>query len=96
VAAIDWAPNTNWIVTVSHDRYAYVWTWEQVMVTWQWNPVLVILRMSRAATSVKCIADGERAKNTPQSFDGPDSSPLPQFAVGSGASYVAVCSYDGR
>jgi len=76
IAAIDWAPTSNRIVTVSHDRNAYVWTWQEVQGVKIWNPVLVILRMSRAATCVKWTADERK------------------FAVGSGASCVAVCSYD--
>eukprot|EP00299_Pterocystis_sp_00344_P012374 c5932_g1_i1.p1 GENE.c5932_g1_i1~~c5932_g1_i1.p1 ORF type:complete len:382 (+),score=95.14 c5932_g1_i1:57-1202(+) len=53
VSAIDWAPNTNRIVTVSHDRNAYVWRFEEGT----WQPTLVILRFSRAATSVKWSSD---------------------------------------
>eukprot|EP00999_Lentomonas_sp_LEN2_P002869 NODE_733_length_1231_cov_80.584239_g693_i0.p1 GENE.NODE_733_length_1231_cov_80.584239_g693_i0~~NODE_733_length_1231_cov_80.584239_g693_i0.p1 ORF type:complete len:360 (-),score=97.00 NODE_733_length_1231_cov_80.584239_g693_i0:45-1124(-) len=49
VTGIDWAPNTNRIVSCSQDRNAYVWTWENS----QWKPVLVILRINRAATQVK-------------------------------------------
>jgi len=51
VTGIDWAPNTNKIVTCGSDRNAYVWEmtspdkWETI------HPVL--LRISRAATIVK-------------------------------------------
>jgi len=51
VTAIDWAPNTNRIVSCSQDRNAYVWTFdasEQV-----WKPTLVLLRINRAATCCK-------------------------------------------
>jgi actin related protein 2/3 complex subunit 1A/1B len=54
VTGIDWAPKTNRIVTCSQDRNAYVWTFEDG----KWQPVLVILRLSHAATSVKWSPDG--------------------------------------
>jgi len=50
VTGIDWAPNTNKIVTCSSDRNAYVW---ESLGDNQWSPVLVLLRISRAATTVK-------------------------------------------
>jgi len=49
VTGIDWAPNSNKIVSCSQDRNAYVWTFDGA----QWKPVLVILRINRAATQVK-------------------------------------------
>lgn len=49
VTSIDWAPNSNRIVTCGADRNAYVWT-EQ---GGQWKPMLVILRINRAATYVR-------------------------------------------
>jgi len=51
VTGIDWAPNSNRIVTCSQDRNAYVWTWEAKENAWK--PTLVILRINRAATQVK-------------------------------------------
>jgi len=51
ITGIDWAPNTNRIVTCSQDRNAYVWTWNDSDSLWK--PVLVILRINRAATAVK-------------------------------------------
>ena len=50
VTGIDWAPNSNRIVTCSADRNAYVWTPQQ---DGKWKPTLVILRINRAATCVK-------------------------------------------
>ncbi|XP_060852293.1 actin-related protein 2/3 complex subunit 1A [Rhopalosiphum padi] len=50
VTGIDWAPNTNRIVTCSADRNAYVWTIDD---KGKWKPTLVLLRISRAATCVK-------------------------------------------
>jgi len=50
VTAIDWAPKSNRIVTSSQDRNAYVWNPKD---DGSWDPVLVLLRLSRAATCVK-------------------------------------------
>lgn len=50
VTGIDWAPNTNTIVTCGADRNAYVWTKQE---GGKWKPTLVILRINRAATCVK-------------------------------------------
>ena len=50
VMGIDWAPNTNRIVTCSVDRNAYVLTQSDDM---KWKPMLVHLRINRAATCVK-------------------------------------------
>ncbi len=49
VSGLDWAPQTNRIVSCSHDRNAYVWTLEAE----GWKPVLSVLRINRAATHVK-------------------------------------------
>uniref|UniRef100_A0A1B6M8N3 Actin-related protein 2/3 complex subunit n=1 Tax=Graphocephala atropunctata TaxID=36148 RepID=A0A1B6M8N3_9HEMI len=50
VTDIDWAPNSNRIVTCSADRNAYVWTLSE---DGKWKPTLVLLRIIRAATCVK-------------------------------------------
>ncbi|EEB15799.1 conserved hypothetical protein [Pediculus humanus corporis] len=50
VTGIDWAPNTNRIVTCAADRNAYVWTQGPDN---KWKPTLVLLRINRAATCVK-------------------------------------------
>lgn len=47
ITSIAWAPNTNRIVTTSQDRNAYVWTLNGK----EWKPMLVILRITAAATS---------------------------------------------
>lgn len=49
VTSIDWAANTNRIVTCGQDRNAYVWSFKNGV----WKPTLVILRITRAATQVK-------------------------------------------
>ena len=49
ITDIAWAPNSNRIVTTSQDRNAYVWTLEGT----EWKPMLVILRITAAATSAE-------------------------------------------
>ncbi|RUS78028.1 hypothetical protein EGW08_014203 [Elysia chlorotica] len=49
VTGIDWAPESNRIVTCSADRNAFVWMLEGG----KWKQVLVIPRINRAATCVK-------------------------------------------
>lgn len=79
ITSIDWAPNTDRIVTCAQDRNAYVWTKEldpenpsQII----WKPALVVLKINRAATQVRW-------------------SPLEnKFAVASGARCICVCSWD--
>lgn len=46
---IDWAPESNRIVTCGTDRNAYVWTLKGST----WKPTLVILRINRAARCVR-------------------------------------------
>lgn len=46
VTGLDWAPETNRILSCSQDRNAYVWTYDND----EWKPTLVLLRMNRAAT----------------------------------------------
>lgn len=58
VSAIDWSSVTNKIVSCSHDRNAFVWTFQPDTNTWK--PALVILRIDRAATDVRWSADGLR------------------------------------
>lgn len=50
VMGIDWAANTNRIVTCAVDRNAYVWTQND---DGKWKPTLVLLRINRGATCVK-------------------------------------------
>jgi len=56
VTDIAWAPKTNRIVTTSQDRNAYVWNFEGG----EWKPMLVILRITAAATSVRWSADEQK------------------------------------
>ena len=50
VTGLDWAPESNRIVSCSEDRNAYVWTQNEKD---EWVPVLVLLRIDFAATDVK-------------------------------------------
>jgi len=56
VTGIDWDRIHNRIVTCSQDRNAYVWTYDGK----EWKPVLVILRINRAATHVKWSPKGDK------------------------------------
>ncbi|MCJ8739034.1 hypothetical protein PDJAM_G00042550 [Pangasius djambal] len=49
ITGIDWAPESNRIVTCASDRNAYVWTLKDSV----WKPTLVLVRINRAATCVK-------------------------------------------
>lgn len=58
VSAIDWSHAHNKIVSCSHDRNAFVWTYDGSSSEWQ--PALVILRIDRAALDVRWSHDGLR------------------------------------
>lgn len=58
VSGIDWSPVHNKIVSCSHDRNAFVWTFDSA--TNKWMPALVLLRIDRAALDVKWSLDGLR------------------------------------
>ncbi|EED77830.1 predicted protein [Postia placenta Mad-698-R] len=55
ITSIDWAPNSNRIVTAAQDRNAYVWQQSPDPQTGRmiWKPTLVLLRINRAATHVR-------------------------------------------
>ncbi|KAF5349466.1 hypothetical protein D9757_012436 [Collybiopsis confluens] len=78
ITSIDWAPNSNQIVTASQDRNAYVWQQVPDPKTGEiiWKPTLVLLRINRAATHVRWSPKEDK------------------FAVASGARAIAVCSFD--
>jgi len=78
ITAIDWAPQSNRIVTSSQDRNAYVWQEQPDVETGKlvWKPTLVLLRINRAATDVKWSPNEDK------------------FAVSSGARAIAICSFD--
>ena len=58
MSGIDWSPVTNLLVTCGHDRNAYVWRYDAATSTWK--PTLVILRINRAATSVRWSPSGNK------------------------------------
>lgn len=58
VTSVDWAPNTNRIVTCAGDRNAYVWNFQEDTGTW--SPCLVLLRINRAATYVRWSPQEDR------------------------------------
>jgi len=78
ITSIDWAPNTNRIVTCAQDRNAYVWTQVSDPTTNEvvWKPTLVVLRINRSATYVRWSPNEDK------------------FAVASGARNVCICSFD--
>lgn len=79
VTSIDWAPQSNRIVTCSQDRNAYVWTLGQdalVPGKQVWKPTLVLLRLNRAATFVRWSPNEDK------------------FAVASGARIISICSFE--
>ncbi|KAG6833667.1 hypothetical protein H0H87_002863 [Tephrocybe sp. NHM501043] len=78
ITSIDWAPQSNRIVTASQDRNAYVWQETQDPETGKlvWKPTLVLLRINRAATHVRWSPSEDK------------------FAVASGARAIAICSFD--
>ncbi|KAI0703563.1 actin-like protein ARPC3 [Cytidiella melzeri] len=78
ITSIDWAPNSNRIVTSAQDRNAYVWQLTPDPQTGHpiWKPTLVLLRINRAATYVKWSPNEDK------------------FAVASGARAIAICSFD--
>lgn len=58
VSSIDWCPVHNKIVSCSHDRNAFVWTYDSTKLIWK--PALVVLRIDRAALHVRWSVDGTR------------------------------------
>ena len=58
VSGIDWSKSTDRIVTCSHDVNAFVWTFNNR--TNKWEPKVSILRIDRAALTVKWSLDGQK------------------------------------
>jgi len=56
VTAVAWGPKNNKILTSAQDRNAYVWSLEGN----EWKPMLVILRITAAATSVQWSPDEQK------------------------------------
>jgi actin related protein 2/3 complex subunit 1A/1B len=57
ISSVDFSQDGR-IVTCSHDRNAYVWTFDKAADTWR--PDLVILRLDRAATYCRWASDGKQ------------------------------------
>jgi actin related protein 2/3 complex subunit 1A/1B len=58
ISAVDWDPVSNRIVTCSHDRNGFVWTYDDAEQ--RWRPSLVILRIDKAAMDVRWSPDGNK------------------------------------
>ncbi|CAI5729793.1 unnamed protein product [Peronospora destructor] len=58
VSGLDWSPVHDQLVSCSHDRSAFVWKFEASYR--QWKPLLVVLRVTRAAINVKWSPDGKK------------------------------------
>ena len=56
VSGLDWSPVHDQLVSCSHDRSAFVWKYDASYR--QWKPLLVVLRVTRAAINVKWSPDG--------------------------------------
>lgn len=78
VTGIDWAPNSNRIVTCSQDRNAYVWTLQHDASKGKeiWKPTLVLLRLNRGTTFVRWSPNEDK------------------FAVASSARIISICSFE--
>jgi hypothetical protein len=51
VLSLDWGKKTQRLLSAGADRNAFVWTF----VDDEWRPMLVVLRLGRAATCVKVV-----------------------------------------
>lgn len=104
MSGVDWCPRTNLIVSCSHDRNAYVWSYDGA--TNRWRHSLVILRINRAALTVKWSPDGAArcvgdrcwgvglANGCTRARARARAPAGKKFAVGSGAKSVSVCFYE--
>jgi actin related protein 2/3 complex, subunit 1A/1B len=57
VSGLDWHPVTGLLVSVGHDRNAFVWAYDAAADAWA--PQVVVLRVSKAALDVKWNAAGD-------------------------------------
>nr|CAD2203882.1 unnamed protein product [Meloidogyne enterolobii] len=53
ITGIDWAPDTNRIVSCSHDKNAFVWTFDPKQG--QWKPELVWIRTKSGSNLCKVV-----------------------------------------
>ncbi|CAM9830496.1 unnamed protein product, partial [Discosporangium mesarthrocarpum] len=59
ISGISWSTVTNKIVTCSHDRNAFVWTYS-AGEQGKWNPTLCALKLDRAALDVHWCPNGSK------------------------------------
>lgn len=78
VTGLDWAPQSNCIVSCSQDRNAYVWKLQPDPASGRqvWKPTLVLLRLNRGATYVRWSPNEDK------------------FAVASSARIISICSFE--
>ncbi|XP_065177109.1 actin-related protein 2/3 complex subunit 1A-like [Sycon ciliatum] len=87
VRGVDWAPKSNQIVTCGDDRNAYVWTQQD---DGTWKPMLVLLRINRAATCVKWSPNGKQSVLRTPCFEHVLSLPFSTPSTGT------VCTYHDK
>lgn len=58
ISGISWSPVTNKIVTCSHDRNAFVWSYDAAQN--KWHPILCALMLNRAALDVHWSPSGSK------------------------------------
>ncbi len=79
ISAIDWAPESNRIVSCSHDKNCYVWTAE---ADGSWKPTLVLARLDRAATFVRWSPKEDKFAVSSASKQERPSTPEPRTHLG--------------
>jgi len=57
ISGLDWHPETNKLLSVSHDRNAFVWTYDEGSATWE--PTLVIVRCMKGLMCGKWSPDSK-------------------------------------
>ncbi|RHZ01077.1 hypothetical protein DYB37_001124 [Aphanomyces astaci] len=97
VSGLDWSPVHDMLVSCSHDRSAFVWKYEPSER--KWKPSLVVLRITRAAMTVKWSPNGASSLSPNLSIHIPTRVTTftiagKKFAVGSSAKCVSVCYYE--
>ena len=59
VSGLSWHPSANQLVSVGHDRNAFVWLLDEAAGTWVKPPQVVLLKSSKSALDVKWSPSGE-------------------------------------
>ncbi|KAG2381533.1 hypothetical protein C9374_006522 [Naegleria lovaniensis] len=78
ITALDWAPNSNKLLSCSQDKNCFVWEFHSSENNdkGEWKPIPVLIYISKSATCCKWSPDESR------------------FAVGSSSKTVSICCYD--